>query len=281
MNIRRDISFRSLTSSEVATAIDWAAAEGWNPGLHDAETFYQTDPSGFYGAEIDGELAGTFSIVKYSDAFAFGGLYILNPKLRGQGFGLQMQQYALNLAGSVNLGIDGVFAMQDRYRQVGFIYAYRNIRYAGTGGGSAPSTLVPIDRVPFDEVVAYDAAHFPAPRSRFLQYFLLQQDATALAAVDKRGMRGYGVIRQCRVGHKIGPLFADSAAVAEDLFNGLAASVPGEEIFLDVPEPNSQAVSLASAHQMVPVFGTARMYTRSIPALPLDEIYGVSTFELG
>lgn len=265
----------------MATAIDWAADEGWNPGVHDAETFYQTDPSGFYGAEIEGELAGTFSIVKYSDSFAFGGLYILNPKYRGQGFGLQMQQYALNLVRSVNFGIDGVFAMQDRYRQVGFIYAYRNIRYAGMGGGSAPADLLPIDQIPFEEVAAYDAAHFPAPRSGFLKSFLLQQDATALAAIDKRGMKGYGVIRRCRVGHKIGPLFADSAAVAEDLFNGLAASVPDEEIFLDVPEPNGGAVSLASAHRMVPVFGTARMYTRSIPPLPLDEIYGVSTFELG
>lgn len=277
----RDITFRSLTSSEVGTAIEWAATEGWNPGLHDAEVFYQTDPSGFYGAEIEGELAGTFSIVRYSEDFAFGGLYILNPALRGQGFGLQMQQFALDLAGSMNLGIDGVFAMQERYRDVGFTYAYRNIRYAGTGGGSAPANLVPIDQIPFDKVVAYDTDHFPAPRSRFLELFLLQQDATALAAVDKGKIRGYGVIRQCRVGHKIGPLFADSADVAEGLFCGLAASVPGEKIFLDVPEPNSRAVDLASAHQMVPVFGTARMYTRSIPDLPLDEIYGVSTFELG
>lgn len=277
----RDITFRSLTSSEVATAIEWAANEGWNPGLHDAEIFYQTDPSGFYGAEIQGELAGTFSIVRYSDDFAFGGLYILNPALRGQGFGLQMQQYALDLARSMNLGIDGVFAMQERYRQVGFTYAYRNIRYAGTGGGSAPSNLVPIDQIPFDEVIAYDTDHFPAPRSRFLEVFLSQHDATALAAVDRGGITGYGVIRRCRVGHKIGPLFADSAAVAEDLFCGLAATVPGEEIFLDVPEPNRRAVTLASAHQMTPVFGTARMYTRSIPELPLHEIFGVSTFELG
>jgi GNAT superfamily N-acetyltransferase len=277
----RDITFRSLTSSEVATALDWAAIEGWNPGLHDAEIFYQADPSGFYGAEIDGELVGTFSIVRYSDDFAFGGLYILNPKERGQGFGLQMQQHALDLARPLNLGIDGVFAMQERYRQVGFIYAYRNFRYAGTGGGSTPPGLVPIDQISFEEIAAYDTAHFPAPRPRFLKPFLSQQDATALASVDKDGIRGYGVIRQCRVGHKIGPLFADSAEVAEALFCGLAASVPGEEIFLDIPEPNSRAVDLASSHQMIQVFGTARMYTRFIPDLPLDEIFGVSTFELG
>jgi len=186
----RDITFRLLTRSEVDTALEWAAAEGWNPGLHDAETFYHTDPSGFYGAEIDGELAGTFSIVRYSDTFAFGGLYILSPKLRGLGFGLQMQQYALDLAGSSNLGIDGVFAMQERYQQVGFTYAYRNIRYAGKGGGSALGNLTPLDQIPFDEVVSFDTDHFPAPRARFLESFLSQPDTTALAACDKSGIRG-------------------------------------------------------------------------------------------
>ncbi|HLA33082.1 MAG TPA: GNAT family N-acetyltransferase, partial [Pseudomonas sp.] len=29
-----------MTRAEVDLAIDWAAAEGWNPGLHDADCFY-------------------------------------------------------------------------------------------------------------------------------------------------------------------------------------------------------------------------------------------------
>jgi hypothetical protein len=32
---------------------------------------------------------------------------------------------------------------------------------------------------------------------------------------------------------------------------------------------------------MKEVFATARMYNRAIPDLPLDAIYGVTTFELG
>jgi hypothetical protein len=68
------------------------------------------------------------------------------------------------------------------------------------------------------------------------------------------------VIRRCRVGWKIGPLFADSAAYAEALFAGLAAQAPGAPIFLDVPQPNAAAVALAERHGMTPCFETARMY---------------------
>jgi len=34
--------------SDVDFAIELAAKEGWNPGLHDAEYFYRTDPGGFF-----------------------------------------------------------------------------------------------------------------------------------------------------------------------------------------------------------------------------------------
>lgn len=48
MNINH-FTLRPLTRNELGLAIDWAAAEGWNPGLQDAEVFgcagmYSADP---------------------------------------------------------------------------------------------------------------------------------------------------------------------------------------------------------------------------------------------
>src|SRR5215203_6783352 len=56
---------RPLTRPEIDTMVDWAAAEGWNPGLHDADAFRATDPDGFFGLDVDGELAVTLSVVRY------------------------------------------------------------------------------------------------------------------------------------------------------------------------------------------------------------------------
>jgi len=92
---------------------------------------------------------------------------------------------------------------------------------------------------------------------------------------------GYGVIRRCREGFKIGPLFADDEKGADLLFRGLAAKSGGETIYLDPPEPNAPAIALAERYGLEQVFETARMYKNGLPDLPTARIFGMTTFELG
>jgi hypothetical protein len=44
---------------------------------------------------------------------------------------------------------------------------------------------------------------------------------------------------------------------------------------------NKEAVKLTRQYKMTPVFETARMYTKQAPAIPLEKVFGVTTFELG
>jgi hypothetical protein len=95
-------------------------------------------------------------------------------------------------------------------------------------------------------------------------------------------LNGYGVIRPCRTGYKIGPLFADTAAIAESLFLALKSKIgPNDLVFLDVPEINDKALELAETCNMRVMFETARMYNLKIPDLPIKRIYGVTSFEVG
>ncbi len=55
----------------------------------------------------------------------------------------------------------------------------------------------------------------------------------------------------------------------------------GGEIFLDVPQPNRDAVGLAQSLALTPVFQTARMYRGPVRPVALDKVFGVTTFELG
>lgn len=274
---------RTMQREEVQTAVDWAEQEGWNPGIHDAAAFYAADPGGFFVAELDGEPIGSVSVVNYGETFAFAGLYILKPEYRNRGYGSRLFAAGMAHAGDRNVGGDGVVAMQEKYRtRSGFTLAYRNIRFEGTGGGSEPDGPVDLTEVPFDRLSAYDARHFPAPRSAFLASWIRQEGTVGRAVLaDDGDIRGYGVIRRCRNGHKIGPLFADTAETAENIFLALALQAPGEPVYLDTPEPNAAAVALARRHGMVPVFETARIYTKAIPDLPLGEVFGVTSFELG
>lgn len=271
---------RRMSRSELDLAVEWAAREGWNPGLHDADVFFPTDPDGFFLGVLADEPIGCVSAVAYDGRFGFIGFYIVRPEFRGRGFGTRIWHAATSHLGTRNIGLDGVVAQQANYAKSGFRLAHRNVRYEGAAGGISPAGLVDLRSVPFAQVEAYDEALFPAARSGFLQRWIRQPESAALGVVVDGRLAGYGVVRRCRSGFKIGPLFADSDSLAEDLFRGLAARAE-EPLFLDAPEVNAGAAQLAIRHSMRPRFQTARMYTHVPPVLAHERIFGITTFELG
>lgn len=280
-----DYRCRTMTRDEVALAVEWAASEGWNPGRDDASLFHAADPAGFFVGLLDGQPVASISVVKYGAGFAFLGLYIVLPEHRGHGLGWALWQHGMASAAGRQVGLDGVVAQQDNYRKSGFQLAWRNVRHegAGLGPGAADPHLVPLGMLPFDTVLAYDRPFFPADRTEFLRLWDEQPQAAGYGYVRDGRLRGWGLIRRCRQGWKIGPLEADGEAEAEALFCGLAGHAsPSEAVYLDLPEPNTEALALAKRHDMRMVFETARMYTgNAAPGVPMQRLYGVTTFELG
>ena len=282
-----DMHIRRMTRDELDVLVEWAAREGWNPGVDDAEVFWNTDPDGFVAAEISGELVGGGSIVAYDKRYGFMGFFIMRPDCRGRGLGDRLwkerkQRLLARLEAGASIGMDGVFDMQEYYARGGFRFVCRDLRFEGRGVESPqPEGIVEASSLPFERIDVYDRRHFPAPRTGFLRRWTQRPGGHALAMVEDDAIRGYGVMRPCRTGHKIGPLFAANSSVAEQLLIAFASRVPGEPIFLDVPEINRDAVALVARHNMKEVFGCARMVLGPIPKLPDDEIFGVTTFELG
>jgi hypothetical protein len=271
-----------MRPDELSLAIDWAAAEGWNPGLADGACFGAVDSEGFLIGELDGEAAATISCVNYDASFAFLGFYMVRPDLRGRGLGLQIWKAAIAHAGGRVIGLDGVVAQQANYRKSGFELAYPNIRYGGIVTAGAPTAGVgALSDVPMAMVEADDTTLFPAPRPAFLRAWIGAPGHIGRALMRDGGLAAWGVIRPCRRGWKVGPLSADDRASAEAVLSTLIAEIGGGEIFLDVPSVNRDAVALAQGLGLAPVFETARMYTGRIPPLKLERVFGVTTFELG
>ncbi|KIC33371.1 GNAT family N-acetyltransferase [Leisingera sp. ANG-S5] len=276
---------RALTLAEIQTAVDWAAREGWNPGHRDTACFASVDPKGFWGGFLDGKMIACISVVNYGAAFAFLGFYIVAPEFRGQGFGYALWQRALEHAGSRVVGLDGVVDQQDNYRRSGFELAYRNIRFGGVpSAGLEVSTEFNLQQVtaPTAELEAMDARVFPAPRRGFWQQWLGAEGHHSFAAYKDDKLIGFGTLRPCGSGCKIGPLVAVSRVAAEAVLARLLQDLPaGQEVFVDVPEPHAAAVDVARSLGLAPVFETARMYRGPAPQLETDLIYGVTSFELG
>lgn len=276
-----DIGFLGLDG--IRTAVDWARREGWNPGLKDAEAFAAEDPEGFLGLTVDGELAATISLVHYGAAFGFLGFYICRPDLRGRGLGLALWNEALARRPARTIGLDGVVAQQPNYRKSGFALAHANIRHGGlkpqgySQGNPALTALAAADAAAIDR---FEIRHrlFPASRRKFLADWL-RHDAMALRRDGE--IVGYGVIRQCHEGWKVGPLFAENVADADTILRGLLTRMPEGTFFLDTPAVNAAAVDLALSLGLKPIFETARMYRGPAPEIDTQKVFGITSFELG
>ncbi|MER6984057.1 GNAT family N-acetyltransferase, partial [Streptomyces carpinensis] len=138
LTAHEDLVVTRATLEDWPVICGWAADEGWNPGLSDGPAFFAQDPDGFFLGRIDGEPVSAISVVNHGPDYAFLGCYLVRPDLRGRGHGLTTWKTALAHAEDRTIGLDGVVAQQDNYRQSGFEAAYRTVRFTGPAPAARP-----------------------------------------------------------------------------------------------------------------------------------------------
>lgn len=278
-----EYTIRTMRPEELAIALDWAKLEGWNPGLDDAAAFFAADPAGFLIGELAGEPVATVSAVRYGNNFGFIGLYIVKPEYRGRGCGLAIWQAACGRLSGLVAGLDGVLAQQANYRKSGFELAYRHIRFRGrteTGAFSGKARTLTLND--FTQLAELDRQHFGTDRTTFLRAFAFAPESRTVGIFSFGELTGFGMIRRCVEGWKIGPVFSHDQAGAVEIVTTLLHTGSVENFYWDVPEPNAVAMELASRDfHAVPIFETARMYRGGHWQLPLDRVWGTTTLELG
>ncbi|RWM41897.1 GNAT family N-acetyltransferase [Mesorhizobium sp.] len=274
-------TIRTLTASEVETLVDWAAGEGWNPGIGDAAALRAADPEGFIGAFVGGEMAAGISAVAYGLGFGFIGLYICRPDRRGGGHGKAVWDAGMARLGDRIIGLDGVAEQRANYQRMGFVPAYETVRFSGRPVGLAGgSDIRPVMSASTAGILAYDRQCFPAPREAFLREWL-QPPRIALMSAGSAGIAGFGVARRCREGFKVGPLFADDMEMALALVAELADMTAGEALHIDVPATQVGFTAMLQAAGMVAGFTTTRMYKGGKPGNAPTKVFGITTLELG
>jgi GNAT superfamily N-acetyltransferase len=276
-----NIDIRQLSLDDVAELLLWAKAEGWNPGLDDAEPFHAADPAGFLGCFVEGRMAAGISAVTAGPDFGFVGLYICHPDFRGQGLGKRVWGAGIAHLGNRTVGLDGVPAQQQNYRRMGFVPAYRTWRYSGRfKPTNVNRDIVRIDATMLPLVAAFDRPYYPGVRQAFLTRWL-DTPRIARALVRDGKLAGYGVLRKCCDGYKIGPLFSETENDASLIFMALCAESNGETISIDVPESAHDMESYLADIAFEKGFETARMYRGDFPAIDMRGVFGVTTLELG
>ncbi len=282
MKVLENFVIRQAEKDDMGFFILQAKKEGWNPGLRDGDAFYDADPDGFFIGELDGRPIGTISAVRYNH-FGFLGFYIVAKAYRGHGYGLSLWQRAMAYLSGCHIGLDGLVLQQGNYKKSGFKFHHPHLRFEGwTFPRANPNEAIKAAKaIDFASLLAYDTGHFPSQRQAFLKTWLDMANSQSLVYQDQSGIRGMGTIRKCFKGYKIGPLFAETPKIAEELFLNLAVFAKSMPLYIDISPDNEDALDLVLAYKMNFVFEAVRMYNKLIPELPQKEIYGNTTFELG
>lgn len=276
-------SFHTATLDEVTLALDWAASEGWNPGLDDAAAFYGSDQSGFFVARVADIMVATISVVNHDDTMAFLGLYLCQPEFRGQGIGFALWQHALEHAGSRCVGLDGVASQEANYAKSGFVRSGTTTRFQGTVPKPAADRVRPLN-VPddFEAITLLDAQAIGFARPRFLSAWVSDKCATRKTVVlEEQGqITGFATARLCRDGAKIGPIVAFGAEAAWSLTTAAAALVEATQVSVDLPDTSKEFQIKLESKGFEPTFETARMYRGESPKSS-SSAQAIATMELG
>jgi len=266
-----NFSIRKLTKQEMKTAISWADREG-------------SDPNGFFAGLLGDKIVSIISGVKYDNNYGFVGFYIVEPEYRGRGYGIAIWEKAMEYLDGYVIGLDGVPEQVENYKKSGFLYAHRNITYKGVSKKikTEDNRVVKLNINDFQMIRAFDLQFMPDSRDAFLRCWLSHSDSWIIGVVEDDSLKAYGKIRKCNEGYKIGSLFAEDNLKAKSIFLELQNKIPeGSSFTIDIPETNNASLKMAKDFEMEYFFETARMYKGEIPDLPLDKIFGITTYELG
>lgn len=266
----------------VRMVLGWAAEEGWNPGLADAEAFHAADPGGFFLAQVNGEPVAAISVVNHDSVNAFLGLYICRPEWRGKGIGFRTWQHALEHAGGRSVGLDGVPDQEGNYRKSGFVRVGQSLRYVGRWESAMSDRVRALRVEDIPELIRMDARANGFARPGFMVAWLAPISELRGTRILKRGGRiaGFATWRACGEGTKIGPVVAPDTSSALELIADIAAVRPVGPLVIDLPEDNAVLrLELEAAGFDVP-FTTARMYRGTVPDTgPM--LQAIATMELG
>lgn len=282
-----NLTWKKLNFEHVETLLDWAREEGWNPGPHDAKAYWHADPDGFYGYVEGDDLIAGGAIISYSGLYGFMGLFIVRKDYRGNGLGRKLWNKRRDLLlerllPKSSIGMDGVVEMQSFYQRGGFEIAFRDMRYEFTGASYSVDPRIKTGNYEvLNKILEYDETCFGAPRDRFLKYWIDLPDSQFFTWFEGGFLKGYAIIRKAYEGFKVCPLFADNPEIAEELFKACLNAVNGQKLYIDVPETQHQAVSMVDHFGGKYVFECARMYHGTPPSVPMEKIFGLTTFEIG
>ncbi len=241
------IKIRQMTIDDVQLGLELTGQAGWNQTESDWLRFLKMEPEGCFAAELGGRTVGTTTTCAF-EGVAWIAMVLVDVDYRGKGVGTELLKYALNYLDKrkvKTVRLDATSAGQPIYEKLGFALEYQLARFEGIAPSGKRGTLV-TKAVPaiYASIIEFDKWTTGTNRGKMLRRFFEEfpEDIRIIQHGDK--IAGFIMTRPGANAVQIGPCIAtlDAGSVLlQDALNRCAA----EQVFIDIPVDNAEAVKVA------------------------------------
>jgi GNAT superfamily N-acetyltransferase len=263
------LQIRPMTRGDVALGMRLKAQAGWNQLEADWLRLLDLQPNGAFVAELGGCPAGT-AVTCIFGPVAWVAMVLVDQALRQRGIGRTLMEHALTFldsAGVRTVRLDATPLGRPLYEKLGFVPDYTLTRFEGAAPRvQAPPSVCPLARDHLEGVLDLDRAVTGTDRARLILRLLDEAPDEARVVESPTGVEGYLVTRPGSRARFIGPCLA-RGGVGPLLLADTWQRHAGETIFMDIPEENTPAHTLALSVELRP----QRQLTRMSRGLKLQE----------
>ena len=242
-----------MTINDLRKIIGLCKDEGWNIAINDAAILYHIDPNGHFLLLKNNETIGGISIIKHGHDYFTIGPFIIISSYRQKGCGTYIWQAAMNHQTNLNQSACiGLCAIQDqvtRYNKLGFVTQYINHRWVFDANKPYVDNSIysyhqiSNDMIPL--IMECDQNIYPVLRENLFTAMMKDPNIVGYIIQEHGEMAGFGFIRPCNGGYRIGPLVANKKIHAKHLILKLAHLKEKTITVIDSPSINSNMISIA------------------------------------
>ncbi len=277
---------RGLAPEHAESLVALSAEAGWNQVAADWR-FMLRHGTGIGMADGTGAWIATALTLPMSPRLWWLSMVLTTKSWRGRGIGTHLLRRCIEMvrARGATPGLDATELGRPVYLPLGFadVYALKRWHIERAPMGADPPTRIRIRRATASDMPAvaeYDAPRSAMQRGEILAHLQSRAPYLAFVAEADDAIVGFVLGREGRIAHSLGPIVAESEAIALALAAqaGIAASPP---FIIDVPTRHEGMRRWLEASGAVSPRGFTRMVLGEAPGLGAnDRVFAISGPEL-
>ncbi len=289
MIITPAVSFRVMTTGDLAGADELRRLAGWNQTMEDWREMLRLGGAGCFVAEGKGKVLGTVMGIMFGQALAWIGMMLVHPDHRRHGIGAGLMQRVLKHLQQAKVGcikLDATPAGYPLYEKLGFVTERKLTRWQRPENVIAPAETASCETRELQEadwpaVERLDTAGIGARRGAVLRS-LAQRSRSALVWPAHGKVAGWALLRGGARSDYLGPLQCTDSDGGLGLAAALLRFAEGRSVFWDIPDENEHAKAVAQKLGFEKVRPLTRMWLGAelTPAQP-RVVFGIADPAVG